>query len=180
MNALRTPRCWRAVRLNAVSQSSYRIPRTTSLRLPSRSFQHLAPNKPPEPPNKVSPPVTAPGKKPPGSSEDAAHISISQQRRNDWAIIKRLSANLWPKDDWSTKARVVTGMGLLVAGKVCAQAELLRIYLIRAVQLLNVQVPLLFKNIIDTLNIPVTDDSTVWIVCGSLVLGCKSSRAAWH
>ncbi|KIP06263.1 hypothetical protein PHLGIDRAFT_91112 [Phlebiopsis gigantea 11061_1 CR5-6] len=159
MNALRTPRCWRAVRLNAVSQSSCRVPRTTSLRLPSRSFQHLAPNKPPEPPNKVSPPVTAPGKKPPGSSEDAAHISISQQRRNDWAIIKRLSANLWPKDDWSTKARVVTGMGLLVAGK-----------------LLNVQVPLLFKNIIDTLNIPVTDDSTVWIVCGSLVLGYGAAR----
>ena len=124
MNILRPPRCWRAIRLNAVSQTSRtscRIPRLASLQLPSRSFQHLASNKPPEPPNKSLSPTAAPGKKPSSSSEDAAHISISQQRRNDWAIIKRLSANLWPKDDWSTKARVVTGMGLLVAGKVRAR-----------------------------------------------------------
>jgi hypothetical protein len=43
-------------------------------------------------------------------------------------------------------------------------------------QLLNVQVPLFFKEVIDTLNIPVPVDSdaqsTVWVVCGSVILAC--------
>jgi ATP-binding cassette subfamily B (MDR/TAP) protein 7 len=63
-----------------------------------------------KPPAQAAPPKAA--------SEDAVHISVKQQRKNDWEIIKRLSGNLWPKDDWSTRARVVVGMGLLVAGKV--------------------------------------------------------------
>lgn len=41
-------------------------------------------------------------------------------------------------------------------------------------QVLNIQVPLIFKDVIDALNIDVTPDSTVWVVVGSLVLGCKS------
>lgn len=34
------------------------------------------------------------------------------------------------------------------------------------------QVPLFFKEIIDTLNIPLDAQSTVWVVCGSVVLAC--------
>jgi hypothetical protein len=41
-------------------------------------------------------------------------------------------------------------------------------------QLLNVQVPLFFKQVIDTLNVPLDAQSTVWAVCGSVVLACKS------
>ena len=41
-------------------------------------------------------------------------------------------------------------------------------------QLLNVQVPLFFKEIIDTLNIPLDAQSTVWVICGSVVLACMS------
>ncbi|KAI0321494.1 ABC transporter type 1, transmembrane domain-containing protein [Amylostereum chailletii] len=55
--------------------------------------------------------------------------------------------------DWGVRARVVTGIGLLLTGK-----------------LSNVQVPLFFKEIIDALQLPLTADSTVWIVCGSVVL----------
>jgi hypothetical protein len=39
-------------------------------------------------------------------------------------------------------------------------------------QVLNVQVPQLFKNVVDALNIDFTSESTVWVVAGSLVLGC--------
>ena len=41
-------------------------------------------------------------------------------------------------------------------------------------QLLNVQVPLLFKQVIDSLNVDLAAASTVWVVAGSLILGCKS------
>lgn len=40
------------------------------------------------------------------------------------------------------------------------------------VQLLNVQVPLIFKDIVDALNVDPGATSTVWVVCGSLVLAC--------
>lgn len=39
----------------------------------------------------------------------------------------------------------------------------------------NVQVPLIFKNVIDALNIEMTSESTVWILAGSLILACKCS-----
>lgn len=42
-------------------------------------------------------------------------------------------------------------------------------------QLLNVQVPLIFKDIIDSLNVEMTAESTVYIVAGSLILGCTCS-----
>jgi hypothetical protein len=48
-------------------------------------------------------------------------------------------------------------------------------------QLLNVQVPLFFKEIIDTLNIPLDAQSTVWVVCGSVILACMPQLlpSAW-
>jgi hypothetical protein len=36
-----------------------------------------------------------------------------------------------------------------------------------------VQVPFLFKAIVDALNVPITGDTTVWILAGSLVAGCE-------
>jgi len=41
-------------------------------------------------------------------------------------------------------------------------------------KLLNVQVPQLFKSVIDTLNVDIAAGSTVWIVAGSIILGCMS------
>ncbi|KAG2107598.1 P-loop containing nucleoside triphosphate hydrolase protein [Suillus cothurnatus] len=74
-------------------------------------------------------------------------------------IVKRLMSHVWPKDDWGTRGRVVLGFGLLIAGKV-----------------LNVQVPQLFKSVIDALNLDVMADSTVWVVAGSLILGYGAAR----
>ena len=39
--------------------------------------------------------------------------------------------------------------------------------------MLNVQVPIFFKQIVDSFNIEMTADSTVWVVGGSVIAGCK-------
>ncbi|KAH7104702.1 iron-sulfur clusters transporter ATM1 [Auriculariales sp. MPI-PUGE-AT-0066] len=89
-----------------------------------------------------------------------SRLSIQkEQRRRDWAIIKQLTLNLWPQGEWSIRARVVTGLGLLVAAKV-----------------LNVQVPFVFKSVIDALNVDMTAQSTVWLVAGSLIVGYGVTR----
>lgn len=38
--------------------------------------------------------------------------------------------------------------------------------------MLNVQVPQIFKNVIDSFNLELTSDATIWVVGGSLILGC--------
>lgn len=45
-------------------------------------------------------------------------VSEKEQTRRDWDIIKTLLPNVWPKNDWSTKTRVLLAVGLLVGGKV--------------------------------------------------------------
>ncbi|KAG1775930.1 P-loop containing nucleoside triphosphate hydrolase protein [Suillus placidus] len=92
-------------------------------------------------------------------SVDSDNVTLKEQRRKDWIIVKRLMSHVWPKNDWGTRGRVVLGFGLLIAGKV-----------------LNVQVPQLFKSVIDALNLDVMADSTVWVVAGSLILGYGAAR----
>jgi hypothetical protein len=69
---------------------------------------------------------------------------------------------------------VVLGVGLLICGKVRhSSSDFVTLWTyFGCLQLLNVQVPLFFKEIIDTLNIPVDAQSTVWVVCGSVILAC--------
>ncbi len=45
-------------------------------------------------------------------------VTVAQQRKSDWNIVKRLMENVWPKNDWKTRATVVLGFGLLISGKV--------------------------------------------------------------
>jgi hypothetical protein len=45
-------------------------------------------------------------------------ITNAEQRRRDWAIVRRLAVHIWPKSDWGTRGRVVLGVGLLIGGKV--------------------------------------------------------------
>lgn len=116
------------------------------------------------------------------TSTSKATISNAEQRRRDWAIVRRLLVHIWPKDDWETRGRVVLGVGLLISGKVrllssrCpsddfSRGSSLNVHFV-GLQLLNVQVPLFFKEVIDTLNIPIDGQSTVWVVCGSVILAC--------
>lgn len=74
----------------------------------------------------------------------------------DFKIISKLLENVWPKGDWKTRGTVVAGFILLIAGKI-----------------LNVQVPQIFKLVIDALNVDIAAPSTVWVVAGSLILGCE-------
>jgi len=84
-------------------------------------------------------------------------VSEKEQTWTDWAIIKKLAVNIWPKNAFQTKVRVVGALALLVGGKV-----------------LNVQVPFFFKDIVDSLNVPITSDTTVWVLAGTAIAGCES------
>ena len=122
----------RAVSRPSLSHSEFSVFRHRAsyspiFRVSSRYFQHLA-----QQPQKEDPPTAQPPRSPPQPSStpsiqpaakqdlggDAIHISQSEQRKRDWNIVKKLAENLWPKDDWKTRGRVVFGLGLLVGGKV--------------------------------------------------------------
>lgn len=48
-------------------------------------------------------------------------------------------------------------------------------------QILNVQVPFFFKQIVDAMNVEITASSTVWLLAGSAIAGCKEKppSATW-
>ncbi|POW22385.1 hypothetical protein PSHT_01268 [Puccinia striiformis] len=94
-------------------------------------------------------------------SKPASKSPSPTTHKEDWKIISHLLPNIWPKDDRTTKIRVVTALVLLAGGKI-----------------LNVQVPFLFKHIIDTLSIPL-DPSTApgaWTVVGTMIAGYGLAR----
>ncbi|CAE6410527.1 unnamed protein product [Rhizoctonia solani] len=130
-----------------------------------RSFRTCVPIRQAPPTTPTQPPVPAPPAnansepKPPAAGETVIHISQAEQRRVDWQIVKRLVVNVWPKGEWTIKTRVVLALSLLLAGKV-----------------LNVQVPIFFKKIIDAFNIEMTADSTVWVIGGSVIAGYGLAR----
>ncbi|TFK82112.1 P-loop containing nucleoside triphosphate hydrolase protein [Polyporus arcularius HHB13444] len=140
-------------------------PFSSTARTQSRLFQHSAqqPQKPDsstaQSPQPAQPPATPKAQSKQDLGGDAIHVTLKEQRRRDWNIVKKLAENLWPKNDWKTRGRVVLGLGLLISGK-----------------LLNVQVPLLFKQVIDALNLDVHAVSTAWVVAGSLILGYGAAR----
>ncbi|KAI9007450.1 P-loop containing nucleoside triphosphate hydrolase protein [Phycomyces nitens] len=88
-------------------------------------------------------------------------LAETPKHRNatDWAIIRQLMKYIWPKDDFGVKARVVIALSLLLGGK-----------------LLNVQVPFYFKDVIDSLNIPLDADTSLWTVCGAAIIGYGLAR----
>ncbi|KAF9556055.1 P-loop containing nucleoside triphosphate hydrolase protein [Agrocybe pediades] len=146
------------------------VPQTWSYK---RRFQHMAQTPQQDDAAKsktttVAPPP-APGASPSASASTSKpsetvppkpiHPTNAEQRRTDWSIIKRLMVNVWPKNDWRTRLTVLGGFGLLVTAKV-----------------LNVQVPQIFKNVVDALNVDITSESTVWVLAGSLILGYGAAR----
>jgi ABC transporter ATM len=105
--------------------------------------------------------VNQEGPKPPTGIVDtdkpSKEISEKSQAKADWRIIIQLARNVWPKNSPGVKIRVAGALGLLVAGK-----------------LLNVQVPFFFKQIVDSLNVPITESTTVWVLAGASIAGCRS------
>lgn len=93
-------------------------PRLAVSNIKPRFFGHLAGNNP----NKASPQKQAqqiPKPVPEQQPKEDIHPTRAEQRRSDWAIIKQLFANVWPKDDWRTRGTVVLGFVLLFSAKVC-------------------------------------------------------------
>lgn len=137
-----------------------------------RNYQNLAP-EPSKAATSTKQPTPQLGPKVPRG--DPENPTQSEQRKKDWRIIWKLMENVWPKNDWSTRGRVLFGLTLLVGGKVRVLHWSKCWRLKQACQLLNVQVPQVFKSVIDALNVDFAAGSTVWIVAGSLILGCAWS-----
>lgn len=53
-----------------------------------------------------------------GDVSKVTEVSEKEQGRKDWEIIKTLLPNVWPRNDWGTKTRVLLAIGLLIGGKV--------------------------------------------------------------
>ncbi|KAG0141428.1 hypothetical protein CROQUDRAFT_83221 [Cronartium quercuum f. sp. fusiforme G11] len=85
----------------------------------------------------------------------------TETSRRDWKILAHLIPNIWPRGDRSTRLRVVAALLLLTGGKI-----------------LNVQVPFMFKQIVDSLSIPIDPTTTqgVWTIAGSVVVGYGLAR----
>ncbi|GAV99405.1 iron-sulfur clusters transporter ATM1 [Lentinula edodes] len=122
-----------------------------------RRTAHSPEDRPKPPRNGPASTSTADTLNPP----EQPQITAAQERRSNWRIIKNLMVNVWPKNDWKTRGTVILGFAFLISGKV-----------------LNVQVPLLFKQIIDSLNLPLDPSSstTVWTIAGATVLGYGAAR----
>ena len=87
-------------------------------------------------------------------------VSVQEQRKVDFAIMKEMAQYLWPKGDLGTKFRVATALGLLVGSKI-----------------LNVEVPFYFKSIVDSMNIDfATLGGTAWTVAGSMIVAYGVTR----
>ncbi|CAE6450499.1 unnamed protein product [Rhizoctonia solani] len=148
-----------APRLFSLKQSTVRPGILSSnIQCIQRSFRTYSPIRTP-PSTSTQTPIAKSEPKPPAAGETVVHITQAEQRRVDWEIVKRLVVNVWPKGEWTIRARVVLALSLLLAGKV-----------------LNVQVPIFFKQIIDAFNIEMTADSTVWIIGGSVIAGYGLAR----
>lgn len=103
-----------------------------------RKYQHLSQNQqdPKSAQPKAQTPAPTPTSTPNPSSapsvsardrqdltSNSNQISAGEQRKRDWSIVRKLAVNVWPKDDWGTRGRVLLGVGLLVAGKVCSHVR---------------------------------------------------------
>lgn len=78
-----------------------------------RAFRHLA-----QQPNNTPQSTATRESSPPPPPPSTETISNAEQRRRDWAVVRRLAVHIWPKDDWGTRGRVALGVGLLIGGKV--------------------------------------------------------------
>ncbi|WVO24643.1 iron-sulfur clusters transporter ATM1, mitochondrial [Cryptococcus decagattii] len=96
---------------------------------------------------------------PPSSFNASKPVATESQDKTDWSIIVKLAGNIWPKNNPNVKLRVIGALTLLVAGKV-----------------LNVQVPFFFKTIVDSLNVPITESTTVWVLAGASIAGYGAAR----
>ncbi|KAJ3055007.1 Iron-sulfur clusters transporter atm1, mitochondrial [Rhizophlyctis rosea] len=136
-------------------------PARISLRVfstPPTSSQPSSP-LPAQPLTSVSSTTKPPQNTPPTPLPEATAYPESGTWAADWRIIKQLSSYLWPKGEYGIKARVVVAVSLLIGGK-----------------LLNVNVPILFKYIVDALGAESAVGASVMTVAGTVLVGYGAAR----
>ncbi|KAJ2492218.1 Iron-sulfur clusters transporter atm1, mitochondrial [Coemansia sp. RSA 2050] len=119
-----------------------------------------SPDSPPivkeiKPPSQPSAPAAIPK-----TAAAAAAKPNGAMTKSGVKIILSMFKYVWPKGDWATKARVITALVLMVGSKMA-----------------NVQVPILFKNIVDTLNIDVAaTGGTLSTIAMAMLVGYGAAR----
>jgi ABC-type transport system involved in Fe-S cluster assembly fused permease/ATPase subunit len=83
----------------------------------------------------------------PGPGQSKPGNNTPKTSMSDWAIVKSMFQYVWPKGNYKLQSRVGIALGLLIGAKV-----------------LNVQVPFLFKYLIDVMNQPAIVAAPVGIV----------------
>lgn len=100
-----------------------------------------------------------------GGAHSASDGKVATKDVDTYKVLRTMLDHVWPKNEPRLKARVVTALGLLVGSK-----------------LLSVQVPFLFKYLVDHLNnnpIPLDgSEASLVSVATALVLGYGAARAA--
>lgn len=141
------------IRFSSLPASKRVSPRPVGLRSLSLTAPRLTPGRGQQSAN--APTATS---APVNPDQPTKAVSEKNQAKADWRIILQLARNVWPKNSPGVRIRVAGALGLLVAGK-----------------LLNVQVPFFFKQIVDSLNVPITESTTVWVLAGASIAGCEST-----
>ncbi len=112
------------------------------------SVKPISSNNPPQKPNNGS-----------NLADLLASSKKDKSKSNTISIVTELLKFVWPKDDWSTRSRVVIAMALLVSGKI-----------------LNVTVPWFFKQTVDILGSVPVPDNYILTSAGAMLIGYGAAR----
>ncbi|KAJ2479687.1 Iron-sulfur clusters transporter atm1, mitochondrial [Coemansia sp. RSA 2131] len=109
---------------------------------------------------KPSLPPSVPKKELPKTGVTVAKRSRGAMSKSGLKVLLSMFKYVWPRGDWATKSRVIAALVLMLGSK-----------------LLNVQVPIIFKDIVDTLNIDLAaTGGTLSTVATAMLVGYGAAR----
>ncbi|KAJ1855274.1 Iron-sulfur clusters transporter atm1, mitochondrial [Coemansia sp. RSA 1822] len=109
---------------------------------------------------KPSLPPAVPKKELPKTGVTVAKRSRGAMSKSGLKVLLSMFKYVWPRGDWATKSRVIAALVLMLGSK-----------------LLNVQVPIIFKDIVDTLNIDLAaTGGTLSTVATAMLVGYGAAR----
>ncbi|KAJ2200894.1 Iron-sulfur clusters transporter atm1, mitochondrial [Coemansia sp. RSA 522] len=109
---------------------------------------------------KPSLPPTVPKKEQEKTGVTVAKRSRGAMSKSGLKVLLSMFKYVWPAGDWATKSRVIAALVLMLGSK-----------------LLNVQVPIIFKDIVDTLNIDLAaTGGTLSTVATAMLVGYGAAR----
>ncbi|KAJ2521812.1 Iron-sulfur clusters transporter atm1, mitochondrial, partial [Coemansia sp. RSA 1937] len=109
---------------------------------------------------KPSLPPTVPKKEQEKTGVTVAKRNRGAMSKSGLKVLLSMFKYVWPAGDWATKSRVIAALVLMLGSK-----------------LLNVQVPIIFKDIVDTLNIDLAaTGGTLSTVATAMLVGYGAAR----